>query len=166
MVSNAFAFKAFATFSFEPTFVYQLLYQLRMMDHLVIAAQTGVLVFDGIKAMRTTRDYLFDIVTIQHLYIHHSLHLEQELVTRAFGRVAGTGFLGSQYREAYAHMVQYFADIAGNTLRAFVETAGTAYPEEYLRFLALRGHLRHGQYLCFTHILVIGSLGHWVIKPD
>src|ERR1700748_1199336 len=100
-----------------------------MMDHFVIATQFRVFIFDRIKTMRTTGYYLFNIITVQYLYIHHSLHLEQELITRTFGRVTGAVLFGTQNRKADTHMIQYLANITRDTLCTFVKAAGATYPE-------------------------------------
>src|SRR5665213_1369939 len=111
-----------------------------MMDHFIIAAQTGIFIFNGIKTMGAAGYYLFNIVAIEYVYIHHRLHLEQEFISRTFGRVAGTAFLGTQNRETDAHMVQYLANITGDLLRTFIKTTCTAHPKQYFWFQALRGH--------------------------
>ena len=79
--------------------------------------------------MRTTSNYLFDVVAIQHLYIHHGLHLEQELVACAFGGITGASLLSTQYSKADPNVAQYFAYIARNALGTFVKTACTSHPK-------------------------------------
>jgi hypothetical protein len=115
-----------------------------MVYHLVIAAQTGVLILYGIKTMRAAGYDLFDLVSIQHLYIGNSLHLEQKLVARPFSRVAGAAFFSSQHSIIDTHVLQYFADIARYLLRPLVKAACTSHPKQYLRLFALRGHFGHG----------------------
>ena len=46
--------------------------------------------------MRTGRNDFLGFITIQHLNVHHSLHLEQKLITCAFRRIAGTAFFRTQ----------------------------------------------------------------------
>src|SRR6185503_9691104 len=117
-----------------------------MMDHFIIATQSGILIFDGVKAMGAAGHDLFDVVTIQHLYVHHSLHLEKKLIPRALGRVAGAAFFRSQNGILNPDMLQYFANVAGDLLRALVKTARTAYPKQDIRRLPFGGHFGHGWY--------------------
>src|SRR4051794_26918565 len=102
-----------------------------MVYHFVISTQTGVFIFYGIKAMGATGNYLFYLGTIKYLNIHHSLHLEQKLITRTFGRIAGAAFFGTQNRKAYAYVLHYLADVAGFFLCTLIKTASTANPKQY-----------------------------------
>jgi hypothetical protein len=56
---------------------------------------------------------------------------------------------------ADAHMVQYFAYIAGYFLRPFIKTTGTAYPKQYFGFFAFGGHFGHGWYLLVISIILL-----------
>src|ERR1700712_4591538 len=111
-----------------------------MVYHFVSAAQTGVFIFNGVETMRAAGYYPFNIVAVQHLNIHHGLHLEQKLVTCPLGRVADTAFLGTQNREADTHMLQYFANVAGYLLRPLIKASRAAHPKKYLRLLAFSYH--------------------------
>jgi hypothetical protein len=104
-----------------------------VVHNLIVAAETGVFVLQGIEAMRTCSHYFLHLVTLQYLDILHGHHLEQEFITSALCRVTGAGFLLSEDGKGYPAVVENsshcFRDLSGTV----VEAAGAANPEENFR---------------------------------
>ena len=68
---------------------HQLAEQLRVVHHLVVAAELRVLVLQRVEAVRALRDDLLDAEAVERLDVLHRQHLEDVLVARTAGRVAG-----------------------------------------------------------------------------
>ena len=122
----------------ESLLPYKTVEQLRVVDHLVLAAERPVLVLQRVEAMRAGDDDLAvglrDTVerVVDGLDVLLREHLEQELVARATGGVAGTGFALAEHRVGHAGRVQQRGDRLRRLLRAILEGAGTADPEQVL----------------------------------
>src|SRR5690606_33760821 len=101
-----------------------------MMDDFVVPAQAWIFIFQRIEAMWTCCHYFPDLIAVQDLYIHHSLHLEQEFISCAFGRVTGTAFFYPKNSVFDSYVLQYLAYIFSDTLSSFVEGTCTAYPKQ------------------------------------
>ena len=63
--------------------------QLRVVHDLVVAAELRVLVLQRVEAVRALRDDLLHAEAVERLDVLHRQHLEDVLVARAAGRVAG-----------------------------------------------------------------------------
>lgn len=61
----------------------------------IVAAELRVFVFQRVETVRTGGNDVFHFVTIEHLNVHHRLHLEEEFVSSALGGISRTPFFGS-----------------------------------------------------------------------
>ncbi len=104
--------------------------QLRVVDDLVVAAELGVLVGQGVEAVRAGHDDLAGLGLAQDLDVGLGQHLEQELVAGPPGRVAGAGLAVTQDGERDAGRVQQLGHGPGRALGPVVVRAGAADPEQ------------------------------------
>ena len=75
---------------------------LRVVHHLVVAAELRILVHQRVVAVGALRQDQLELVTVERLDILPGELLEQILIARAAGRVAGAGFLLAQDGEVDA----------------------------------------------------------------
>ena len=101
--------------------------------------------------MRTGSDYLGDLITIEHLYIHHSLHLKEKLIAGTLSGVARATLFGAKHSKAHPCFLQEVSKGFDNTFRSVVKTTSTTYPKEYFGGFALCCEFRH----CFYHTVLI-----------
>ena len=116
----------------------QLVEQLGVVDHGVTATELRVLVLEGVEAVGTGHD---DLALLRRHALEHLAqlldvllgeHLEQELVARAAGGVAGAALGLRQHGVLHAGGVQHLGDGLGGLLGVVVVRAGAADPEEVL----------------------------------
>jgi hypothetical protein len=153
VVGDALAFKFTAFLHFDAAFIDELLQQLRVVDHLVVAAQSRVLIFDGIETVGAGRHHFLYVVHIEYLNILQRLHLKEELIAGAAGGVTGTTFFVAQNGEINANGIEDFAKGHRDFLRPAVKAAGTAYPKQNFRLPAFCGHFCYRWYAEITHVL-------------
>ena len=122
----------------QTVLAHQLVQQLRVVDHLVVAAELRVLVLERVVAVRTGHD---DLALLRRHALEHlaelldvllGQHLEQELVARAASGVAVAALGLRQHRELHARGVQHLRDGLGGLLGVVVVRAGATDPEEVL----------------------------------
>ena len=114
----------------EPALAHQPVEQLGVVHHLELDAELGVLVLQGVEAVRAGGDDLLDLGLLEHLGVLHRELLEDELVAGAAGRVAGAGLAVAEHRERDAGQVEQLGHRAGGLLRAVLVGAGAADPEQ------------------------------------
>nr|CRL58610.1 hypothetical protein CPGR_05954 [Mycolicibacterium fortuitum subsp. fortuitum DSM 46621 = ATCC 6841 = JCM 6387] len=131
----------------------QAVQQLRVVHDGVVGTQLRVLAADRVEAVRAGDDDLavdrLDTLEqfVDGLDVLRGQLLEQELVARAPGRVAGTGLTGAQHQELHARGGQQFGHGLGGLLGPVLVGAGAADPEqvleavEALHVLAVDGHV-------------------------
>ena len=116
----------------------QLVEQLGVVDNGVTAAELRVLVLEGVEAVGAGHD---DLALLRRHALEHLAqlldvllgeHLEQELVARAAGGVAGAALGLRQHGVLHAGGVQHLGDGLGGLLGVVVVRAGAADPEEVL----------------------------------
>ena len=116
----------------------QLVEQLGVVDNGVTAAELRVLVLEGVEAVGAGHD---DLALLRRHALEHLAqlldvllgeHLEQELVARAAGGVAGAALGLRQDGVLHAGGVQHLGDGLGGLLGVVVVRAGAADPEEVL----------------------------------
>ena len=116
----------------------QLVQQLGVVHDGVVAAELRVLVLEGVEAVRTghddlallRRDALEDLAQLLDVLLGQ--HLEEELVARAAGGVAGAALGLGQDCELHAGGVEHLRDGLGGLLGVVVVRAGATDPEEVL----------------------------------
>ncbi|MDT4853782.1 hypothetical protein FQZ97_880600 [compost metagenome] len=92
-----------------------------MMYHLVVSAQFGVLIFQGIETVGAGRNNLLYCIPVQYLDVLLGQHLESKFVSRPAGRVARTGLFRAKHRKTDIEMVQYLYKCTGYFLVAVVK---------------------------------------------
>ncbi|CAM3997229.1 hypothetical protein TSST111916_17520 [Tsukamurella strandjordii] len=117
---------------------HQLVQQLGVVDHLVVATHLRVLVAQGVEAVgagdhdlalrgRHTVEHLVELLDVLLRQ-----HLEQELVARAARGVAGAGLALAEHEEVHGGHVEQLGDGLGGLLGAVLVGAGAADPEQVL----------------------------------
>ena len=81
--------------------------QLRVVDHLEVAAEVRVLVFHRVEAMRTTRDDLLGAHFIERGDVRLRHLLEEILVTHATRGVTGAGLAWSEYPKGHSRTMKH-----------------------------------------------------------
>ena len=104
--------------------------QLRVVQHLVLAAELRVLVLDRVEAVRARDDDLRRAELVERLDVLLREHLEEHLVARAAGGVTGAGLAVAEDREVHAGVVEELGHGARRLLGAVLVGAGAADPEE------------------------------------
>ena len=104
--------------------------QLGVVDHLVAAADLGVLVLDRVEAVRAGHHDLGRLDLVEHLDVALGEHLEEQLVAGAAGRVAGARLAVTEDGEADPGGVEQLGHGAGRLLRPVLVGAGAADPEQ------------------------------------
>ncbi len=112
--------------------------QLRVVDHLEVAAQTGVLVLHRVEAVRAARDDLLCADVVQRGDVDLGHLLEEVLVAHPSRRVTGAGLAGAEDAEAHAGAVQHARGGDRLLATALVERSGAADPVEVLDVLGDR----------------------------
>ena len=102
----------------------------RVVHDLVVAAELRVLALERVEAVRAGDDDLRRLDLVEHLDVLHRLHLEEELVAGAARRIAGAGLALAEHHELHARDVEQLGDGLGGALRAVLEGAGAADPEQ------------------------------------
>ena len=110
----------------------QRLQQLGVVHDLVVAAELRVLVVQRVEAVRALRDDLLHAHAVEHLDVRHGQHLEQVLVARPAGRVAGAHLRRSEHGDGDPGPAQQLGHRLGDPLVLVVEAAGAADPVEVL----------------------------------
>ncbi len=110
--------------------------QLRVVNHLVGAADLRVLVVQGVEAVRTGDDDLALALldTVEHpvegLDVLLRQLLEQELVARATSGVTAAGLVGTEHHELHAGGREQLGDSLRGLLRAVLVGTGATDPEQ------------------------------------
>src|SRR5690554_5707632 len=96
--------------------------------------------------------YLFYAVAVQHFYVRHGLHLEQEFISCTFCRIAITAFFRSQNGEINLCFMEKLYKGLGNFLGSIVKTPGASHKKKNFRHFALGGVFGHcWDFYWFTH---------------
>ena len=127
------------------------------MDHLVAAAEVGVLAADGVEAVRAGGDDLGHLRLVQRRDVLLRLLLERVLVAHAPRGVAGAGLARPEDREVDARLLEQLGRRDRGLLRALVEGRGAADPEQNVR-RRLAG-LQH------AHVEALGPLRAVALRP-
>ena len=106
--------------------------ELRVVEDLIGAAQFRVFVLEGIEAVGAPGDDALDAVSVKRGDVLSRLHLVQELIARAFGRITGAGLFLAEHRKRRFGGVKDARDGFGNAFGAVVKTARTTYPEKHI----------------------------------
>ena len=112
--------------------LHQVLEQLGVVDHLVVAAEGGVLVLDRVEAVRAAGDDLLGPDLVEGGDVQLALLLVEVLVAQPAHGVAGAGLLGAEDGEGDAGPVQHAGGGLDTLAGPLVEGAGTADPVEVL----------------------------------
>ena len=120
----------------EEFFADQLVQDLGVVDHVVVAVEVRVLVAQGVEAVGAGGDD--GALPLRHALEHGvegadvllGEHLEQKLVAGAPGGIAGAGLALGEHRELHTRGVEEFDDGAGRLDRLIVVGTGAADPEE------------------------------------
>ncbi len=122
----------------ELALAHQLVEQLRVVHDLVVPVELRVLPAQRVEAVRAGGDDLAGAGLaalehpVEHLDVLLGEHLEQELVARAPRRVAGAGLLRAEHHVVHPGPVQQLGGGLHGLLRAVVERARAADPEQVL----------------------------------
>src|SRR5829696_3598629 len=129
----------------QPALLDELAEQLRVVHDLVVATGLRVLAAQRVEAVRAGGDDLAHAghAALEDPDVLHGLHLEDELVAEAAGRVAGAALAVTEDGEFHAGDVEQLGDRLRHLLRAVVDGAGAAHPEQVLDVVVERplGHL-------------------------
>ena len=98
----------------------QVLDDLRVVQHLVVAAELRVVLLDGVEAVRAGGDHAPDLGLVHHRDVRLGLRLEQILVAGAARRVARAALLLAEHREVHAADLQDLDQRAHRLLDAIV----------------------------------------------
>ena len=101
-----------------------------MVNHIVIPTQGRIFILDGVEAMGTRGDDLFDLVGIHHLDVLHGLHLKEEFVAGAFGGISSTTFFWPKHCIVNPDGFQDLNQRLDYSLIAVVIGASTANPKQ------------------------------------
>ena len=135
----------------ELAFAHQLVQQLRVVHDLVVPVELRVLPAQRVEAVRARGDDLARarLAALEHAVEYFDVllgeHLEQELVARAPRRVAGAGLLRAQHHVVDARPVQQLGGGLHGLLRAVVERARAADPEQVLHLAVPARRRRSGR---------------------
>ena len=106
--------------------------QLRVVDHLVVRAELRVLVLQRVEAVRALRDDLLHSEPVERLDVLHREHLEDVLVARPAGGVAGAELARAEDREVDVRPLQELRHRPARLLVAVVERSRAADPVQVL----------------------------------
>ena len=104
-----------------------------MVHDLVVAAELRVLVLQRVEAVRALRDDLLHAHAVERLDVLHREHLEDVLVARAAGRVAGAQLARAEDGEVDAGALQQLGHGAARLLVAVVEATRRSRPSRGTR---------------------------------
>ena len=110
----------------------ELVEQLAVVHHFVVAAELRVVVLDHVEAVRALRDDLLDAHRVERLDVLHREHLEDVLVAGAAGLVAVAELARTEDREVDARALEQLRERAARLLVAVVEAARAADEVEVL----------------------------------
>ena len=119
----------------------ELLDELGVVQHFIIPAEFGILVFECIEAVWTPGYDALDTVSVEDSDVLGGLHLKKKLITCSFGWIPCTTFLSSQNGKADARVVQNFRHCFGDLFCTIVKATGTTDPKQDFRSLAFGSHL-------------------------
>ncbi len=105
----------------------------RVVHDLVVAAELRVLVLQRVEAVRALRDDLLHAHAVERLDVLHREHLEDVLVARAAGRVAGAHLARAEDREVDAGALQQLGHRAARLLVPVVERCPRSRPSRGTR---------------------------------
>ena len=106
--------------------------QLRVVQHLVAAAEVGVLVPERVEAVRAGRDDLRHPGLVQRLDVLLGVRLERVLVAHPARRIAGAALARPEDREVDPGCLQQLRGRARALARTLVVRRGAADPEQHL----------------------------------
>ena len=143
----------------DPAFREQPRDELRVVDHLVAAAELRIFVAQRIERVRVAGDDARDAEPVERADQRRRQLLEQHLVAGAAHAFAGRRFGCAEYGELDAGLAQDRDDGAGDLLAARVEGLGGADVKQVIEFLHLfrRGDDRHAQVPCPVRARVGGK---------
>ena len=95
--------------------------ELAMVDHFVLAAELGIILEEGIQAMRAMGEDFADVVFGERGDIGGGEFLEQEFVAEAAGGFAGAFFFAAQNGEVDVCALQQFHHGPSHPLRASIK---------------------------------------------
>ncbi len=122
----------------EAAVVDQLLEQLAVVHDLVVAAELRVLVEQRVEAVRALGDDLLHAHAVEHLDVRHGQHLEEVLVARPAGRVAGAHLRRTEHGDGDPGPPQQLGHRLGDPLVLVVEAARRSRPSRGTRPAAAR----------------------------
>ena len=102
--------------------------ELGMVHHVVVAAELRVLILDGVEAVGARRNNLAHSVGVHQFDVHLGQRLEQVLVAGTAGGVAAATLFLAQDGELDARLLEYLCQRPGDALVAGVERAEAADP--------------------------------------
>src|SRR5690625_1907018 len=139
--------------------------QLRVVDHVVLAAQLRVVVEERVEAVRAGGDDAFALVRVEVLVDEDAVEgcdvlcrklVVEVLVAGAAGGIARALLALAQHRVVDAGVIEDLRHRAGGPLRTRVVGAGAAHPEEHLE-LGVRVDGGDLEALCPLHALVLAN---------
>ena len=107
----------------EAAVAHELVEELAVVHHLVVAAELRVVVLDHVEAVGALRDDLRDAHRVERLDVLHGEHLEDVLVARAAGLVAVAELARPEDREVDARPLEQLGQRPARLLVAIVEAA-------------------------------------------
>ncbi len=121
--------------------------QLRVVHHLVVAAEVAVLVGERVEAVRAAGDDLRHARVVQRRHVLLGVALEDVLVAHSAGRVAGARLARAEDGEVDAGGLQQLRRRLGGGTRPLVEGRCAADPVQVLRRRVARLEHAHAQRL-------------------
>jgi hypothetical protein len=97
---------------------------------LELDSELGVLVLQGVEAVRARGDDLLGAGLLKRLGVLHRQALEDELISRATGRVTGAGLPVPEHREGDVGQVKQLGNGARSFFRPVLVGACAAHPEQ------------------------------------
>ena len=131
----------------DPPLAHQLGQQLRVVHHVVAAAEVGILVGEGVEAVRARGDDLARAGLVQRLDVLLGEGLEHVLVAHPPGGVAGAGLARAEDREVDPGRLHELRGRLGRRPGALVERRRAADPVEHLRRRIARLEHAHAEAL-------------------
>ena len=123
---------SYETPGYQSTVGHQVAQEFRVVDHLVVATERGVLVLHGVKAVRTARDNLLGPASSNVAMFDLGHLLEEVLVAHATGRIAGAGLPRTEDAEGDAGAVKHARHRLDLLATSLVERSRAADPVEVL----------------------------------
>ena len=113
----------------EAAGVDQFTQQLGVVNNVVVATNLWVLALEGVEAVRAGDNNFGCFNFIQHLNILLGLHLVQEFITSAPGRVSRTGFAIAKDHELHTSSIKKFSNGFGSCLGTIFKRSCAANPK-------------------------------------